>query len=157
MDRYSTQQSGDMKITKAAEGRMNAWLATMSKRDELRDNPEAMRLQKSLIEEALFKAGAKIDNKVDAVFHHLKTKGTRTSGGGLVYWPSPTDITDVATELRRAAGGGQAEEVGNRSALSFDDQVILETRVIPNARNMLNVPGLRAHGEKTLGYWGEAV
>lgn len=154
---YSIQQSGDMEITKAARDRMNAWLATMSKRDELRDNPEAMRLQKSLIEEALFKAGAKIDNKVDAVFHHLKTKGTRTSGGGLVYWPSPTDITDVASELRRASGAGEDMDRGNRAALSFDGQVLLETRVIPNAKNMLNIPGLRAQGEKTLEYWGGAV
>ena len=46
---------------------------------------------------------------------------------------------------------------GDRNSLSMDDQVILETRVLPTARRWLDIPGLRDKGASTLAYWGESV
>ena len=47
---------------------------------------------------------------------------------------------------------------GNRSKLSYDELRILEDQVLPVARNWCrHVRGLRAHGETTLGYWGEPI
>lgn len=45
---------------------------------------------------------------------------------------------------------------GDRSALSHDELVILEEKVLPTARRWLDMPGLDAHAMQTLDYWGES-
>tara|TARA_R110000744_G_scaffold17882_2_gene48206 strand:- start:191 stop:367 length:177 start_codon:yes stop_codon:yes gene_type:complete len=44
----------------------------------------------------------------------------------------------------------------DRTALSFDKREILETQVLPTARQWLQIAGLRQLGETTLAYWGES-
>ena len=50
---------------------------------------------------------------------------------------------------------GTTTKRGDRTSLSYDDRVTLETRVLPTAREWLKIPGLQDHGRQTLEYWGE--
>lgn len=45
--------------------------------------------------------------------------------------------------------------IGDRNALSHDELVTLETRVLPTARRWLGIYGLDLHAMQTLDYWGE--
>ena len=67
--------------------------------------------------------------------------------------PTPADIRRFILEHRQSAQQGFGQ--GDRSALSFDEQELLVSKVLPNARRWLSIPDLREHGLKTLAYWGE--
>lgn len=120
----------------------------MSMRQELRENRDAMELELSLLDEALFVGGARIDTNVRAVFHHLKTKV------GLIYWPTALQISQAIKDLQRGSAGPNGAKRGEVAGLSFDERAILEDRIIPTARRWLDIPGLRDQGEMTLAYWG---
>lgn len=128
---------------------MRLWLGTMSKRQDLRESPEAMAIEMELIEEALFSAGARSERGVKAIFHHLKTKE------GLTYWPNAPQIMAAAKALASAGNGPSANKNGDRASLSFPELQNLEDKVLPAARRWLDIPGLRQHGAQTLEYWGE--
>lgn len=64
-------------------------------------------------------------------------------------WPTASEILDAAKSF-----GGSS---GDRKSLSRDEEVILQTRIIPTARRWLGIPGLREHGERTLQHWGEEI
>lgn len=44
---------------------------------------------------------------------------------------------------------------GDRTALTYDERMLLETKILPTARRWLDMPGLDVHGMQTLTYWGE--
>lgn len=135
-------------LSDSAKREMIRWLGTMSKRQELRDNADAMAMEMDLIEEALFNGGARIDANVDAVFRHLK------SNLGLIYWPTSRQVSDAIRDVQRE--GSEGARRGDRSKLSFDEQNLLDTKVLPTARRWLSIPNLRDHGKRTLEFWGES-
>lgn len=47
------------------------------------------------------------------------------------------------------------EKVGDRTKLGFDQRAMLETKILPTARDWLTSPALRKHGLQTLRYWQE--
>jgi hypothetical protein len=49
----------------------------------------------------------------------------------------------------------QPHVMGDRTALSYDERMLLETKILPTARRWLDMPGLDTHGMQTLAYWGE--
>lgn len=127
------------------------WLGTMAKPSQLRDNPAAAMIEKEMLEDALDSAGASTENNVNAVMARIKKKSLNN------FWPIINDIKNAADELRTQAGSGPKLGDGNRAALSRDDLFTLETKVIPNAREMLRNPALKQHGEATLRHWGEPL
>lgn len=148
MDQYAA--SGELDGVSREE--MDLWLATLSKRQDLRENEAAEALERTLISEALYEAGARTAARVRAVFHHLKTKA------GLVYWPSPAQVRQAANELSR--GQASKNQSGDRDALSFDELSKLQDKVLPAAKRWVEeYPAgspLHQHGQSTLDYWGEA-
>lgn len=67
--------------------------------------------------------------------------------------PTPADIRVFILESR--SGGETEAGRGDRNSLTRDEAQLLYEKVLPAARRMLTVPGLREHGEQTLAYWGE--
>ena len=134
-----------------AREEMRLWLATMSKRQDLRDNPAAIAIEMEIIEEALFNAGARSEGRIKAIFHHLKTKD------GLTFWPNAPQIAGAARALAAGSSEKGASHLGDRKKLSFQDLEKLEDEIIPRARQWLSVPALRGHGIQTLEYWGEKI
>lgn len=134
-----------------ARAEMRLWLGTMSKRQDLRDNPEGIAVEMEIIEEALHEAGARSEGRIKAIFHYLKTRD------GLTYWPNAPQIAQAARALAKASAVPTVGERGDRNGLSFPDLQLLEDKIIPTARRWLQIPGLRQHGMQTLHYWGEAA
>ena len=131
------------------------WLATLSKRQEIRENEGAMALELDLISEALHVSGARTASRVRAIFHHLK------ADRGLTFWPSAKDIKDAAKTLAHGGDGPSVSKSGDRDRLSFDEHTILTDRVLPMARKWVSEHPerhpLHQHGMQTLEYWGEKV
>ena len=65
--------------------------------------------------------------------------------------PKPADI--LGRISNGSSGGGMGR--GDKSKLSRDAIVLLESTVLPNARKWLSIPGLADQGRQTLEYWGE--
>lgn len=65
--------------------------------------------------------------------------------------PTPADLRGFILANRDTAKSGR----GDKSELTLKEQELLEFKILPAARRMLTVPGLREHGEQTLAYWGE--
>jgi len=135
-------------LEKDALDEMKRWLGTMSKRTELRENPEAIALEMSLIEEALHLSGARTPARIEAVFRHIK------SHEGLTYWPNAPQISASARALAQGGSGGLKGETGDRSRLSFPEMEKLD-ECIERCKRWLSVPGLRQHAESFLTFWGE--
>jgi hypothetical protein len=67
--------------------------------------------------------------------------------------PTPADIRVFILETR---GNSETQTGrGDRNSLTRDEAQLLYEKVLPAARRMLTIPGLREHAEKTLAYWGE--
>ena len=130
---------------------MKAWLATMSKRQELRENVAALSLEIEVLSRALFRAGARTPERVRALFCHMKEKV------GMIYWPTAKDIEDARRAIVVVKSGTTDHTKGDRKKLSFDENMLLDEKILPAARRFLEIPSLRKHGEKTLEFWGEAV
>jgi hypothetical protein len=62
--------------------------------------------------------------------------------------PTPGDIRALAGNTNQTVGNQR----GDRNRLSRDELIILEG-VLETARRWLNIPSLRAHGEKSLAFW----
>lgn len=43
---------------------------------------------------------------------------------------------------------------GDPTTLNSSQQIVLHDEVLPTAERWLKIPGLKAHAEKTLAYWG---
>ncbi len=123
----------------------------MAKPSQLRSDAGAAQFERDMLEEALAKAGASTENNVNAVMARIKSKSKDN------FWPIIKDIHETADALRREAAGKSKLGPGDRAALSRDDLFTLETKVIPNAREMMKNPALRMHAEATLRHWGETV
>lgn len=132
-----------------AKTEVSAWLDTMGKRQELRENADAAAMERQLIEETLFAEGARTDTRVRAVFHYLKTRE------GLMFWPNAPQIRSAVAAIRRNGGEATGAKAGDRQSLSFDEQAILEDKILPTARRWLTIPGLRDQAIRTLEFWGE--
>lgn len=136
-----------------AREEMLIWLGTLSTPQNLRENPGSRPIEQGIVEEALYKAGARSAKQVAAVFHHLKTQT------GLNFWPNTGQIAEAVRVLKATAASQRdgPSDKGSITALSFEDQVLLRDVILPKAREFLAVPGLRPHGEATLEYWGENI
>lgn len=70
--------------------------------------------------------------------------------------PTPGDIRVRAIGHRTAPS--VPREMGDRSALSYDELDLLENKILPTARRWCtDFPELREHGMQTLEFWGEQV
>jgi len=70
--------------------------------------------------------------------------------------PTPGDIRQRCVAYSDAREDRASDDP--RLKLSHDELQLLEQKVLPTARRwVLEIPGLREHGEKTLAYWGEPV
>ena len=67
--------------------------------------------------------------------------------------PTPADIRLFVLEMRGSTESQSGR--GDRNSLTRDEAQLLYEKILPSARRMLTVPGLREHGEGTLAYWGE--
>ena len=141
----------DDQLSTEASDEMKAWLATMSKRQELRENVDAMALELDVISRALFRAGAKTPDRVRTIFNHLKEKV------GMIYWPTAKDIEDARRGVVVRGSDPELNDKGDRRKLSSDESFILDDRILPAARRFLLIPALKQNGEKTLEYWGETT
>ena len=70
--------------------------------------------------------------------------------------PTPAEIRTRAQTKARVQRPPVGSQGGDRSTLSHDELHLLDTKILPTARDWVrNIPGLRGHGENTLAYWGE--
>lgn len=67
--------------------------------------------------------------------------------------PTPADIRAFIFETRSTSKAQTGR--GDRNSLTRDEAKLLYEKVLPAARRMLAIPGLREHAEKTLDHWGE--
>lgn len=50
------------------------------------------------------------------------------------------------------------QQYGARDALTHDQLILLEDKILPTARRWVReIPGLAEHGKQTLAYWGEPI
>lgn len=125
---------------------LKLWLDTLSPPQSMRGNEAAMKAELGILSDTLTRAGADTPGRVRAVFTEVKRRAQTRS------WPTPREIIDAASGLRSDQGG---RDTGDMDALTHDERLLLEAKVLPAARRFLDIPGLREHGQQTLAYWGQ--
>lgn len=128
---------------------LKAWLGTLSPPSSVKSNQEAMDRELGLLVQTLKRGGADTPDRIRKTFEELKrTSETRA-------WPTARDLLEAISKLR-SRSSDERDGIKRRQDLTYDERQLLETKILPTARDWLSEPSLRQHAEKTLEYWGEA-
>ncbi len=129
-------------------GKMKAFLARKAIPRHLSDSVEAQTAEITALVFCAMRYAPTDPDKLRSWWPDFEI-GLSSSCGA--FWPTEKLIGETVRSLRDA----KVSDGGNLDELSPDARAKAE-KIISTARRWLGIPGLEAHGRKTLEYWGQS-